>query len=130
MPVHLGHRLCAGLTRLVQLLAEADHLGLQFEHPLHAGQVHALGCEVGDPLEHGYVRVAVPTVPAGGPGRIHQAPTLIDAQRLWVHPGQLGGHGDHVHGLVGPGPDRHHPDRPSSPYPPACRIIATSTWSS
>ena len=38
--------------------------------------------------------------PAAGARRVEQALALVDAQRLRVHPGQLGRHRDHVDGLV------------------------------
>ena len=76
-------------------------LGLQVQHHLHAGQVQALGGELLDAAEQRDVLVAVATAAADGPGRVDQALALVDAKRLRVQPGQLGGHRDDVDGTRG-----------------------------
>ncbi len=84
--MHLGHSLRARLTGLGQVLFETGHPGLKFQYTLHSRQVHPLRGQVGYPLEQCNVGLAVPAVAAGGPGRIDKAPSLVDAQGLWMHP--------------------------------------------
>src|SRR4029450_12982919 len=55
--------------------------------------------------QHLDVGVAVATIASGRAGWPHEAAALIDAQRLRVHSGELGGHRDDVHRL---GATTHH----------------------
>ncbi len=86
-------------ARLVELRPEALVLGLQLHHPADALEVHPLVGELGDAPQHLDVGVAVAAVAALRPRRQHEAAALVDAQRLGVHAGQLGGDGDDVDGL-------------------------------
>ena len=80
--------------------AQALDLGLELHHPTDALEVHALGGEFADATQAIDVEVAVAAVAALGARRAHQPAALVDAQRLRVHPRQLGGHGDDVDGVV------------------------------
>ena len=90
-----GGRLAA---QLVELAAQLGELGLELQHPLHAGQVEPVGGELLDAAQLGDVGVAVAAAAAGGAGRVDEALALVDAQGLRVHAGELGGHRDDVDG--------------------------------
>ena len=92
---------CSPACSVARLLAQRGHLGLELEHPLHAGQVEALAGELLDAAQQGDVGVAVAAAAPAGAGRVDQALALVDAQGLGVHAGQLGGHRDDVDGPCG-----------------------------
>ena len=75
----------------VELLFELEHL-------LDAGQVHAqLGGHLLDATESLDVLVGVQARALRGALGLDQPASLVHAQRLRVHLGQLSGHGDHEH---------------------------------
>ena len=61
-----------------------------------AGEVQAVGGELGDAPQPVDVALAVAAVAADRAGRVEQALALVDAQRLRMHAGELGGDRDHV----------------------------------
>ena len=98
----------------LELLEQLVHPGLQrldprleVDDPLDAGEVDAVLLR--EPLhlaEQRDVPRAVPAAAAGGAAGADQAEPVVLAQRLGVHAGQLGGHGDHEdRGVLGHGPD-------------------------
>ena len=99
LAVGLGDRLLGVGAERRHLVAEPAVLGLELEHPLHAGQVEALGGELLDAAQERDVGVAVAAAAAPGAGRVDQALALVDAQRLRVDAGQLGGDRDDVDGV-------------------------------
>src|SRR6266571_2389865 len=89
-PVQLG-------GQLLGPAAEPFDLVLHLQDHLHPGEVDPV--LLGQPLDHaesGDVSLGVPAGVPGRTGRLEKALALVDAERLGVHPGQLGGHADHV----------------------------------
>src|SRR5690349_10845150 len=77
------------------------HLLLEAEHQLGPGQVDAvLGRQRRDLAQLRQVGVRVAAGAARRPPRAHQAPRLVHAERLRVHPRQLGRDRDRVAGMV------------------------------
>src|SRR5579872_343516 len=97
--------LAEGLRRLpldvLDLRSKARHLAFELEDAADPLEVEALGGELLDASELGDVRLGVAAAAAARPGRVEQPASLVDAQRLGVHAGELGGHRDHVHRPVG-----------------------------
>src|SRR5581483_6844890 len=67
---------------------------LQFQHTTHPGEVEPAGHERDDLLQPLDVVWAVAPGAASRPGRVQQPLALVDAKRLWMHPGQLGRYRD------------------------------------
>ena len=100
MPVRGRHRIERLRPYLDQLLAQPGQLGLELQDPPHALEVEPRRRQFLDVTQALEVVVReAPAAPAG-PRRIEQALALVDAQRLRMHPGQLGRHRDHVDRLV------------------------------
>ena len=86
----------------MHLASEALDLLLELKHALHPGQVHPqLGRHLLDAAQPLHVLVRIQAGPLGGALGLDQAPRLVHAERLGVHVGQLGGHGDHEHAAPG-----------------------------
>ena len=81
-----------------ELVAEPGVLGLERHHPADPFEVHPLGGQLGDASQYLDVGVGVAAIAALRARRVEQPATLVAAQRLGMHPGQLGGDRDDVHG--------------------------------
>src|SRR5512132_1688761 len=116
LAVHLVDRASHLAFHAVELPAQPGQLVLQAQHVLDAGEVEPE--LVGQPLDQPQpveVRLGVqPRVP-GRALRADQPLVLVDAQRLRVHPDEVGSDGDHVPRAV-----VHHLRRP----------LMRSSWSS
>src|ERR1700728_4022651 len=85
----------------VDLSPETLHLGLEFEDAADPFQVQS-GCgQVADPPELLDVTSGVAPVAPTGAGRVDEAPAFVDAERLGMDTGQLGGNGDDIDGPGG-----------------------------
>ena len=72
----------------------------QLEHPLDPGEVESRLRHLLDAPQTRDVRLAVEAGAALRPRRLQQPPPFVQAERLWVHAGELGGDADHEHGPV------------------------------
>src|SRR6056300_274235 len=113
------------LTSLVEFPSSGLEFRLELHDPSDSLEVHSLLGELGDSAQDVDVVVAVSTVAPVGARRLDEAASLVDAEHLGMHTGQLGGHRDDVHGLVS-APHGHGCSPPSSFAPVASTLVAAA----
>ncbi len=95
-PFHfLAHRVDARF-QLRDATARAAELLFEPEDALHAGEAHAVTAQFLDAAQQLDVALRVPTTAPARARGLDQALALVDAQRLRVHPCELGRDRDHV----------------------------------
>jgi hypothetical protein len=96
----------------VNLGLQPAGLFLEFQDTADAGEVQPIGGQGHDLVQPADVVGAVAAGPAGAARRVQQPLALVDAQRLRVQAGQLGGHRDAEQPAPRLGPRRDHHGHP------------------
>src|SRR2546421_2321935 len=97
LTVHVADRRAHLALHAVEPAPHALDLVLKLEHLLDAGEVQAeLVRQLLDQAQALQVGVGVQPRVSAGALRPDQSLALVDAQRLWVHPDEVGRHRDHV----------------------------------
>ncbi len=101
LPLQLAHPFSQLPLETVEPRLHPSQLVLQPEDMLDAREVEPeLGRQSLDQPQPLEILLGVEPRVAGGPLRLHEAPLLVDAERLRMHADEVGGDGDHVPALV------------------------------